>query len=169
MTHTTRQTDSQVELCIAHGTGQTAKNKATFKALEAQKVAIEADFGAPLDWQELPAGEGCRIRYVVDGAGPVSWRLALKLGLRDGQCLTKLGGSQGARARALVAGLAVQSELCSAAFVARHFKRAKATLCEQMAASRRRVEDQRLLAVPMRDVLSEAVKLRAQNRSDGRR
>jgi hypothetical protein len=76
LTHTTSQTDSQVQLWIAHGTGQTAKNKATFKALEAQKVAIEADFGAPLDWQELPAGEGCRIRYVVDGAGPVSWRLS---------------------------------------------------------------------------------------------
>ncbi|MFG6432124.1 transposase [Roseateles sp. LYH14W] len=106
----------------------------------------------------------------IDGAIKLLERwVALKLGLRDGQCLAKLGGSQGARARALVAGLAVQSELCSAAFVARHFKRAKATLCEQMAASRRRLEDQRLLAVPKRDVLSEAVKLRAQNRSDGRR
>ncbi len=49
------------------GSGQTAKNKAAFKALEAQKAAIEGDFGSPLDWQELPEGEGCRIRYVVDG------------------------------------------------------------------------------------------------------
>lgn len=65
--YTARQTDSQVELWIAMGSGQTVKNKAAFKALEAQKAAIESDFGAQLDWQELPEGEGCRIRYVVDG------------------------------------------------------------------------------------------------------
>jgi Domain of unknown function (DUF4268) len=67
LTYTTRRTDSQVELWIAHGTGQSAKNKAAFKALQAQKSAIEDDFGAPLDWQELPDGEGCRIRYVIAG------------------------------------------------------------------------------------------------------
>lgn len=89
--------------------------------------------------------------------------VASKLGFRDGQCLAKLAGSQGARARALVAGLAVQSDLCSAAFVARHFNRAKATLCEQMAASRQRVQDRQLLATPMLDVLSEAVRLRSPN------
>lgn len=65
--YTARQTDSQVELWIAHGSGQTVKNKAAFKALEAQKPGIESDFGAALDWQELPGGEGCRIRYVNDG------------------------------------------------------------------------------------------------------
>ena len=65
--YTARQTDSQVELWIAHGSGQTVKNKTAFKALEAQKAAIDSDFGAALDWQELPEGEGCRIRYVVDG------------------------------------------------------------------------------------------------------
>jgi len=83
-----------------------------------------------------------------------------KLGLRDGQCLAKLSGAQGSRARALVAGLAVQSGLCPAAFVARYFHRAKATLCEQMAASRRRVGDQLLLATPIPEILEEAVKLR---------
>ncbi|WP_343627072.1 DUF4268 domain-containing protein [Roseateles puraquae] len=67
LVYTTRRTDSQVELWIAHGAGQTLKNKAAFKALAAQQAAIEADFGAPLDWQELPDGEGCRIRYVVNG------------------------------------------------------------------------------------------------------
>lgn len=65
--YTTRRTDSQVELWIAHGTGQGAKNKAAFKALEAHKTPIESDFGAPLDWQELPEGEGSRIRDVIDG------------------------------------------------------------------------------------------------------
>jgi len=67
LTYTTRRTDSQVELWIAHGTGQAARNKAAFKLLEAQKTAIESDFGGSLDWQELPQGEGCRIRYVIDG------------------------------------------------------------------------------------------------------
>lgn len=62
LTYSTRQNDSQVELWISLGSGQTVKNKAAFKALEAQKIAIEADFGAPLEWQELPEGEGCRIR-----------------------------------------------------------------------------------------------------------
>jgi hypothetical protein len=65
--YTARKSDSQVELWIGLGSGQTAKNKAAFKALEAQKAAIEADFGLPLDWQELPEGEGCRIRYIVEG------------------------------------------------------------------------------------------------------
>lgn len=62
-----RRDDSQVELWIAMGTGQAAKNKAAFKALEGQKKAIEADFGGPLEWQELPEGEGCRIRHVISG------------------------------------------------------------------------------------------------------
>src|SRR6185369_8382787 len=67
LTYTTRRQDSQVELWIAHGPGQTPRNKAAFKALLAQKEHIEAAFGAPLDWQELPEGEGCRIRYLVEG------------------------------------------------------------------------------------------------------
>jgi hypothetical protein len=62
-----RKVDSQAELWIGLGSGQTAKNKAAFKALEAQKAAIEADFGGQLDWQELPEGEGCRIRCVIEG------------------------------------------------------------------------------------------------------
>lgn len=106
----------------------------------------------------------------IDGAIKLMERwVAARLGLREGQCLAKLAGSQGARARALVAGLAVQVDLCSAAFVARHFGRAKATLCEQMAASRRRAEDRRLLATPMLDVLSEAVRLKDRNGPDWRR
>jgi hypothetical protein len=62
-----RQTDSQVELWIALGTGEGPKNKAAFKALETKKVEIEADFGGQLDWQELPESESCRIRHVVEG------------------------------------------------------------------------------------------------------
>jgi hypothetical protein len=67
LTYSTRKNDSQVELWISFGSGQAMKSKAAFKALEAQKNGIEADFGAPLEWQELPEGDGCRIRYVVPG------------------------------------------------------------------------------------------------------
>jgi hypothetical protein len=67
LVYSVRKSDSQVELWIALGSGQAAKNKAAFKALEAQKAAIEADFGGKLDWQELPEGEGCRIRCVIEG------------------------------------------------------------------------------------------------------
>jgi GNAT superfamily N-acetyltransferase len=67
LTYSTRRTDSQVELWISLGSGQTARNKAAFKALEAKKAEIEGDFGNALEWQELPEGEGCRIRYVMEG------------------------------------------------------------------------------------------------------
>lgn len=67
LTYSIRKNDSQVELYIAFGAGQVIKNKAAFKALEAHKKEIETDFGAPLEWQELPEGDGCRIRYVMDG------------------------------------------------------------------------------------------------------
>lgn len=71
-----RKNDSQVELWISLGSGHTAKNKAAFKALEEQKVSVESAFGSPLDWQELPDGDGCRIRYVVQGgykSSPDQW------------------------------------------------------------------------------------------------
>jgi hypothetical protein len=82
LNYAVRKNDSQAELWIALGPGQTAKNKAAFKAfkafkaLKAQKAAIEADFGRPLDWQELPEGEGCRIRCAVEGgykSSPEQW------------------------------------------------------------------------------------------------
>jgi hypothetical protein len=56
--------------------GLAEKNKAAFKALEAQKATIEVDVGAELDWQELPEREGCRIRHLVDGgykSAPEQW------------------------------------------------------------------------------------------------
>ena len=67
LVYTARKSDSQVELWIAFGSGLIAQNKRVFKLLESQKAAIETDFGQPLDWQELPESEGCRIRYVIDG------------------------------------------------------------------------------------------------------
>ena len=96
----------------------------------------------------------------IDGALKLLERwVALRLQLPVDQGLSTLSGAIGARARALVAGLAVQSNLCPAASVARHFRRAKATLSEQMAASRLRQEDQQLLATPMRLILDEIAKL----------
>lgn len=65
--YSTRKTDSQVELWISVGSGQTVRNKAAFHALKAMKNQIETEFGAELEWQELPEGEGCRIRYLVNG------------------------------------------------------------------------------------------------------
>lgn len=62
-----REKDSQVELWIGFGSGQTARNKAAFKSLEMDKVAIETEFGDRLGWQELPEREGCRIRYAIEG------------------------------------------------------------------------------------------------------
>ena len=67
LTYSTRQHDSQVDLWISFGSGQSAKNKAAFKVLESKREAIEADFGASLDWQQLPDADGCRVRFVVDG------------------------------------------------------------------------------------------------------
>jgi hypothetical protein len=85
--------------------------------------------------------------------------VAHKLRIAPGRCLCTLSGSVGVRARALVAGLAVQSKLCSAAAMARRYKRAKATLCEQMAASRARAEDRHLLQTPVASILKEATNL----------
>jgi hypothetical protein len=59
-TYTTRQKDSQVEVWIV-------RNKAAFQQLLLQKDAIEQEFKGTLDWQELPAKEGSRIRFVVEG------------------------------------------------------------------------------------------------------
>ncbi len=45
LVYTVRKSVAQVELWIALGPGQTAKHKAAFMALEAQKAEIEVDFG----------------------------------------------------------------------------------------------------------------------------
>jgi hypothetical protein len=72
------------------------------------------------------------------------------------------GGTDGAaaRGRGLVGGLAVTHRLCSAASVARHFGRAKATLSEQMAACRSRPADRLILRTPLQRIAEEAMLLR---------
>ena len=69
LTYSIRKYDAQVELWIALGNGKKDKNEAAFNALKLQKVAIEHEFGGPLDWQELPDGDGCRIRCVLVKGG----------------------------------------------------------------------------------------------------
>jgi REP element-mobilizing transposase RayT len=94
----------------------------------------------------------------IDGALELLERwVCAKLGMHDVQTLEQLRGAQGARGRALVAILAVQMELCSAASVARYFKRAKATLSEQMAACRRRPADRVIMNTPLARIVDEAV------------
>lgn len=96
----------------------------------------------------------------IDGALKLLERwVAFRLGLRSDQGLSALPGAEGARARALVAGLAVRMDLCPAAAVARHFHRAKATLSEQMATSRSREDDRRMIATPVRLILDEVASM----------
>jgi hypothetical protein len=52
---------SRVECTIRLGKDNATANKAAFKALFAQKDAIEKAFGNQLDWQELPTKNSCRI------------------------------------------------------------------------------------------------------------
>ncbi len=88
------------------------------------------------------------------------WVLA-KMGLHEGADLAVPRSLAGARLHALVGLLAVQLELCPAASVARHFGRAKATLSERMAASRREPKDQAILGLPLKRIVDEAIALRA--------
>ncbi len=64
---------------------------------------------------------------------------------------------EGARARALVAELAVKLSLGSVASLARHFGRAKATLGEQMVASRLSPTHQALLSMPIEAVVQQVL------------
>jgi len=96
----------------------------------------------------------------IDGALRLLERwVLLKLGCRDAHGLAALSPPARARCRALVAGLAVQLDLCSAASVARHFERAKATLSERMAACRLQPEDRAILGVPLERIVEEAIDL----------
>jgi hypothetical protein len=97
----------------------------------------------------------------IDGALLLLERwVMVKLALRDGDGLAMPHSLAGARVRALVACLAVQLDLCSAASVARHYGRAKATLSERMAACRREPEDRAILGLPLGRIVEEAIGLR---------
>jgi len=65
------------------------------------------------------------------------------------------------RGRALVACLAMDHGLCSAATVARHFGRARSTLSEQMTACRTHVADRQILGIAANRIVEEATGLLA--------
>jgi hypothetical protein len=67
LNYVVREHDDQVELWIGHGAGQKEKNKRAFDALFQQKVAIEADFGDELNWEELPDRDGSRVSFRLQG------------------------------------------------------------------------------------------------------
>ena len=56
--------------CYIRLPGREEVSKAAFHALLGQKQEIETRFGGPLDWQELPDRQGCRICKEVSGG----WR-----------------------------------------------------------------------------------------------
>ena len=60
------QNEGQVE-CYFRLAGGEEQSKAAFQALFANKGDIEAKFGGPLDWQELPGRQGCRICTQLTG------------------------------------------------------------------------------------------------------
>ncbi|HEX8585940.1 MAG TPA: DUF4268 domain-containing protein [Allosphingosinicella sp.] len=62
-----KQYDSRVELYIDFGKGSEERNMAAFERLKSQRDKIEADFGAPLEWQPLPESRSCRIYSTVEG------------------------------------------------------------------------------------------------------
>ncbi|MBX3628266.1 MAG: hypothetical protein KF892_24985 [Rhizobacter sp.] len=65
------------------------------------------------------------------------------------------------RGRALVARLVKEHRLCSSATVARHFGRTKATLSEQMLASRGRLADSEIVHTPISRILDDVSSLRS--------
>lgn len=106
-----------------------------------------------------PEGEEMALRLLA------AW-VAGRVGLSGLDELHRSSRTAGARARTLVACLAVDHRLCPAARVARYVGRAKATLCEQMGAARQRPEDRRFLEVDPALILAGVVVIRAQWRRD---
>lgn len=60
---------------ISIGRGSTEENKWIFDRLHEQKAAIEADFGAPMEWLRMDdkKASGIRYRKEFDGYNPDSW------------------------------------------------------------------------------------------------
>jgi hypothetical protein len=67
--YATKEDASQAELYIdfTHVPDRAARNLEVFHRLEAQRPKIEAAFGGPLEWQELPGKVACRIRKRIQG------------------------------------------------------------------------------------------------------
>ncbi len=111
-------------------------------------------------------GAGAALLVAAGGTGSIDGALALleRWVAANGAGSRSTGRSAAteviaARRRALVACLAVDHGLCSAATVARHFGKAKATLSEQMTACRWRPADRDVLMRPLDRIVDEALGL----------
>lgn len=106
--------------------------------------------------------------YDIDGALKLleRWTVA-KIQPMNGLNLHEARSAVASRGRSLVACLAVEHRLCSAASVARYFHRAKATLSEQMAACRARPKDRAILMTPTQRIIEESVALLAAAKPTG--
>lgn len=116
--------------------------------------AVKTAEAAALVAMAGPGGVDGALRLLGDW---VRWRL----GAATSGDLHRRRDAHAARGRAIVAQIAVAHALCSAAFVARHFGKAKATLSEQMGASRLREADTRLVATPMSRIVEELALMKA--------
>jgi len=71
LNYSVRQHDAAVELYIDTGKDADDQNQAIFDAFDANRDAIEAKFGGPLDWQPLEGRRACRIQLRIPDGG---WR-----------------------------------------------------------------------------------------------
>lgn len=93
----------------------------------------------------------------IDGALQLmeAW-VAVRLGIARSASDQRAGETLTGRGRAMVAMLASEHSLCSAASVARYFKRAKATLSEQMSNCRADPVARQIVALPVERIIDEA-------------
>jgi hypothetical protein len=63
------QHEAAAELYIDRGADREAENKLIFDTLAADREAIEAAFGGPLEWQRLEERRACRVRKTVTAGG----------------------------------------------------------------------------------------------------
>jgi hypothetical protein len=126
------------------GEGGACLSARAVQAGAAALIAAGGSYGVEGALQALDSWVGLRLQVAGAVAKTDAWFKAPD------------GSSQvAARRRGLVACLAVDHQICPAAAVARHFHRAKATLCEQMASCRRRPEDRAILGTPLSRILDE--------------
>lgn len=67
LNYAVRERESQVELYIDLGGDSDESNLKLFNELKQHQQEIEAQFGGPLEWQDLPDRRACRIRKVIPG------------------------------------------------------------------------------------------------------
>jgi len=88
------QKEARADLVIARGSKE--ENKWLFDRLHEQKAAIEADFGAPLEWLRMDSKKASGIRYrkEFDGYDPEHWPEMIEWLTQHMKCLEKAFGSR---------------------------------------------------------------------------